>query len=53
MVPYVISLSTLIGIILIIRAAFRKSVSPRIVYALWLIVLVRMLVPFSLFTVRI
>ena len=53
MVPYVISLSALMGIILIIRAAFRKSVSPRIVYALWLIVLVRMLVPFSLFTVRI
>ena len=53
MLSYVISLSVLIGIILILRAAFRRSVSPRIMYAVWMIVLIRMLVPFSLFTVRI
>ena len=49
MLEYIISLSVLIAFVLIIRAIFRKKVSPRLMYALWLAVVIRMVVPISLF----
>jgi len=49
MIEYLLSLSLLIVVVLLIRAVFRKTVSPRAIYALWLAVVVRMLLPFTLF----
>lgn len=43
-----ISSSALIAALLVLRVLFRKSVSRRVQYALWALVLVRLLVPVSL-----
>ena len=51
MAEYLISLSLLITVVLLIRAIFRKSISPRVMYALWLVVVFRMCLPVSLFEV--
>lgn len=51
MIGYLLSLSLLICVVLLIRAVFRKTVSPRVIYALWLLVVIRMLVPVTLFEV--
>ena len=51
MIEYLLSLSLLIAAVLLIRAIFRKTVSPRAIYALWLVVVVRMLLPITLFEV--
>lgn len=51
MIQYLLSLSLLIVVVLLIRGIFRKTVSPRAIYALWLVVVIRMLVPISLFEV--
>ena len=51
MLEYLLSLSLLIAAVLVIRAIFRKTVSPRAIYALWLVVLIRMLVPVTLFEI--
>ncbi len=51
MIEYLLSLSLLIIIVLLLRAVFRKTVSPRVIYALWLAVVIRMLLPVTLFEV--
>ena len=51
MAEYIISLSLLICVVLLIRAIFRKSVSPRVIYGLWLVVAIRLLLPVTLFQV--
>ena len=51
MIEYLLSLSLLIVAVLIIRAVFRKTVSPRVIYALWLVVVIRMVIPVTLFEV--
>ncbi len=48
---YVITLSFLIVAVLLIRAIFRKSVSPVSIYALWIVVALKLVMPFSLFAV--
>lgn len=42
------SSSVLIGLILLIRMVFRKKLAPGVVYALWLIPLLRLLIPFGM-----
>ncbi len=49
MIEYLVSLSILTCFVLLIRGLFRKAISPRVVYALWLVVVIRMLLPISLF----
>ncbi len=51
MIEYLVSLSLLAAIVLLIRGIFRKTVSPRAIYALWLVVVIRMLLPITLFEV--
>ena len=51
MIEYLLSLSLLICVVLLIRGIFRKNVSPRAIYALWLVVVVRMFLPITLFEV--
>ena len=51
MIQYLVSLSLLILAVLVIRGIFRKTVSPRAIYALWLVVVIRMLLPFTLFEI--
>lgn len=51
MIAYLLSLSLLIAVVLLIRAVFRKTVSPRVTYALWLLVVIRMMAPVTLFEV--
>lgn len=51
MIAYLLSLSFLILTVLLIRSMFRKTVSPRVIYALWLAVFIRMCLPISLFEV--
>ena len=51
MTAYLITLSLLIAVVLLIRAVFRKSISPRVMYALWLVVVVRLCLPVSLFAI--
>ena len=53
MIGYVISLSLLIAAVILIRAIFRKTVSSRVIYALWLVVIIRMVLPVSLFQVNV
>ena len=53
MAEYLISLSLLICAVLLIRGIFRKTISPRVVYALWLVVVIRMFLPIALFEVNI
>lgn len=47
MVKNIITLSLLIVAVILIRAVFRKKVSALLVYALWLIVLIKLCIPFS------
>lgn len=51
MIEYLLSLSILIAAVILIRAVFRKTVSLRAIYALWLVVVIRMLLPITLFEV--
>ena len=53
MAAYLISLSLLIAAVLLIRGIFRRTVSPRVVYALWLAVVIRMFLPVALFEVNV
>jgi len=48
MTGYFISLSLLIAVLLLIRGLFRKAISPRVMYSLWLVVIFRMIFPFAL-----
>jgi len=51
MIEYLLSLSLLIVVVLLVRTAFRKTVSPRAIYALWFVVVIRMFLPITLFEV--
>lgn len=53
MTTYLISLSLLICAVLLIRWIFRKTVSPRAIYVLWLVVVLRMCLPITLFEVAV
>ena len=53
MAEYLLSVSILIIAVFVIRGIFRKRVSPRVIYALWLIVLIRMVLPITIFDVSI
>lgn len=53
MAEYLVTLSLLIMILLVVRGLFRKSISPTVMYALWLVVVVRLCLPFSLFQVEV
>lgn len=52
MVIHLITLSILIAAVLLVRVVFRKRVSARLIYALWLVVAVKLCMPFSLFEVE-
>lgn len=43
-----IAVSFLIGAMLLLRKIFRKHVNPRIIYSLWLVVVIRLFVPISI-----
>lgn len=47
MMQWIVSSGVLIAIVLLVRAVFQKGVSRRLMYAAWLIVAVRLLVPVS------
>ena len=49
MLHYLVTVSALVASILLVRAIFKKSVPQRLIYALWLVVLVRICMPLSLF----
>ena len=50
MTGYIIASSLLIGAVILLRALVRRAVSPRLVYALWLVVLLRLFIPVQPFT---
>ncbi len=50
---YLISLSLLILAVIGIRALFRRSASPKLIYALWLVVFVRLILPVQLFELEV
>ena len=47
MISHIIALSVLCALVIIIRALFKNRVSARIVYALWLVVLIKLCIPIS------
>ena len=49
MAEWILTSSILILMVLLIRLAFRKRLTAKIRYGIWLLVLLRLLVPFSLF----
>ncbi len=49
MAKYLITLSILMAAVILLRAVFKNKLSARLVYALWLVVLIKMCLPFSLF----
>ncbi|MBE6632297.1 MAG: hypothetical protein E7623_06310 [Ruminococcaceae bacterium] len=53
MIRHVITLTLLIFAVLLIRAIFRKKVSSRLIYALWIAVLIKLCIPFSLYEIEI
>lgn len=50
MLEIILTSSVLILIIMLLRAFCRKSIKPTLRYALWLVVVVRLVLPFSLFS---
>ena len=50
MLPYLLSLTLLTAAVLLLRICVRRHIPARLVYALWLVVLVRMIIPVSLFS---
>ncbi len=44
---FFLSSSVLIGLVLLIRRVFRKKLAPGVIYALWLIPLLRLCIPFA------
>ncbi len=52
MAVHLITLSALILVVLLVRAIFRKHVSSRLIYALWLVVLLKLCLPVSFFEVE-
>ncbi len=51
MIENIIITSLFIAAVILIRAIFRKKVSSRIIYALWLAVLLKLCLPFSFITI--
>lgn len=51
MLSYIISLTLLTLAVILVRAVFRNKMSSRLVYALWLAVLIRMVLPFDLISI--
>lgn len=47
MISHIIALSVLCALVILIRALFKNRVSARIVYALWLVVLIKLCIPVS------
>ncbi len=50
---HIITLSLLIIAVLVVRLLFRKHISSNIIYSLWLVVILKLCMPFSLFDVPI
>ena len=48
---YIITLSLLIAALLLIRGIFRNRLNPVVMYALWLVLIIKLCVPISLFEV--
>ncbi len=48
---HIMTLSLLIAVLLLIRGAFRKKIHPIITYALWLVLVIKLCIPVSLFNV--
>lgn len=48
MSEWIVSSSILIAAFIILRAVFKKHISPSLLYALWLLVLIRLLIPGSI-----
>ncbi len=51
MLHYLLSLTLLTAAVLLLRACFRRHVPARLIYAMWLVVLVRILLPISMFSI--
>ena len=49
MLNWFLSTSVLIAVILLLRRVLRDKIDPRLTYALWLLVALRILIPVSLF----
>ena len=49
MINYLITLSALTAAVILLRSIFRKKISQRIIYAMWLLVVLRMCLPFTFF----
>lgn len=49
MIEYVVTSSVLMAAVIVLRSLFRRRISRRLQYALWGLVLLRLLMPFSLF----
>lgn len=53
MITYLVSVSALSALLMIISILFREKASARIIYALWILLVIRICVPFSLFEIEI
>ncbi len=53
MITYLVSVSVLSVLLMIISIVFREKTSARIIYALWLLLVIRICIPFSLFEIEI
>ncbi|MBQ3528393.1 MAG: hypothetical protein IJA52_07575 [Clostridia bacterium] len=51
MISHIIALSVLCALVILIRALFKNRVSARIVYALWLVVLIKLCIPVSVVSI--
>lgn len=48
MIGYVLSLTLLAAAVMLVRAVFRKNISSKIIYAMWLAVVLRLCLPFDI-----
>lgn len=53
MITYLVSVSALSALLMIISIIFREKASARIIYVIWLLLVIRICVPFSLFEIEI
>ncbi|MBR6709607.1 MAG: M56 family metallopeptidase [Clostridia bacterium] len=51
MLGHLLSFSGFLAVFLLLRAVFRRRISPQLMYALWLVVLVRLCLPVTLFEI--
>ncbi|MBQ2729580.1 MAG: hypothetical protein IJF69_02265 [Clostridia bacterium] len=52
MLASIFALSSLISVVILIRAIFKKRVSAKLTYALWITVIIRLCIPFNLVSVE-